>query len=187
MNLFTLSYPEYWVSTLLQRSFPKKEGFSVFIPISRQEEGIDVVLMRRLGGKSKVATIQIKASRTYEKWNSVTAKNDRYTYDTWFNTFTVSERADWYLLVGIWPPKEGRTKKTGFRWQHLVLAFTRAEMASFLRSVRTRGGKPDSKFDFGFDDAMRVFQTRGDSRRRFNEFTHRLFENRTTEMRQGLS
>ena len=147
----------------------------MFIPLSRQEPGIDVMLMRRSRGKTKTTTIQIKASRTYEGWDSDTAKSRRFRYYTWFNTFAVSERADWYLLVGTWPPTDGRTKKVGFRWQHMVLAFTRAEMWSFLKSVKTCGGKLDSKFAFGFDEATRVFQTRGDPHRRVKAYSPRLF------------
>ena len=185
-TVFSLSYPEYCVSTLLQDSFPRKEGFSVFIPLSRQEPGIDVVLMHRNRLQTKAATIQIKASRTYEGWDSDTAKNRRFRYYTWFNTFAVSNRADWYLLVGIWPPRGGRTKKVGFRWQHMVLAFTRNEMTRFLKTIKTRGGNPDSMFEFAFDEPTRVFQGRGDPRRRFREYSHWLFQNRIAEIQRSL-
>jgi hypothetical protein len=64
--VFTLQWPEFLVAERLQSLLPKKDGYSVLIPLSRQEKGVDLVIHRRdKSGASSVLTIQVKASRTY--------------------------------------------------------------------------------------------------------------------------
>src|SRR5437870_2211960 len=63
--VFTLQWPEFVVAHRLQQLLPKKDGYSVLIPLSRQEKGIDLAILKKLGGAHRTITIQIKASRTY--------------------------------------------------------------------------------------------------------------------------
>ena len=64
--VFTLQWPEFLLANRLQKLLRKSQGFSVLVPASRQEKGIDLAVLRRTrNGGSRVATIQIKASRTY--------------------------------------------------------------------------------------------------------------------------
>ena len=63
--VFTLQWPEFVVAQKLQDMLGK-DSYSVLIPLSRQEKGIDLaVLHQSTTGKSKTLTIQVKASRTY--------------------------------------------------------------------------------------------------------------------------
>jgi len=55
--IFTLPYTEYVVATYLQ----KKEGYSVQIPLSRQQKGIDLLVCSLQSRKA--ASIQVKSSR----------------------------------------------------------------------------------------------------------------------------
>jgi hypothetical protein len=62
-GIITLPYSEYAVANKLNACFKKKEHYALFIPTSRQQKGIDLLLANL---KSyKMATIQIKASRSY--------------------------------------------------------------------------------------------------------------------------
>jgi len=63
--VFTLPYSEFAVADLFIRTFKAKDGYSVFVPVSRTEKGIDLVLTRRADGGTRAMTFQIKSSRTY--------------------------------------------------------------------------------------------------------------------------
>ena len=64
--VFTLQWPEFLLANRLQRTLTKSQGYSLLIPVSRQEKGFDLAVIRnRPNGISRVATIQIKASRAY--------------------------------------------------------------------------------------------------------------------------
>lgn len=63
--VFTLPYSEYAVANRLNDLFKTKDGYSLYVPASRQEEGVDLLLTSRNQGVTTTATIQVKASRTY--------------------------------------------------------------------------------------------------------------------------
>lgn len=63
--IFTLNYPELLVAEYLQKHFVKKAGYSVLVPLSGQQKGYDLALMRRNSHGTKVVTFQVKSSRTY--------------------------------------------------------------------------------------------------------------------------
>ena len=58
--VFTLQWPEFLLANQLQTLLPKKEGYSVFVPVSRQEKAVDLAILRKRGGSHKTITIQIK-------------------------------------------------------------------------------------------------------------------------------
>lgn len=64
--VFTLQWPEFVIAQRLQSLLPRKDGYSVLVPLSRQEKGIDLAMLHRTGtGTSVTTTIQVKAPRTY--------------------------------------------------------------------------------------------------------------------------
>ncbi|MEZ4200803.1 MAG: hypothetical protein R3B69_04485 [Candidatus Paceibacterota bacterium] len=46
MSTFTIPFPEYDIADILQKQFPKKENFSVAIPLSRQQKFYDLLLVK---------------------------------------------------------------------------------------------------------------------------------------------
>jgi hypothetical protein len=93
MSTFTLPYPEYDIANLLQETFQKKNGFSVSIPLSRQQKGFDLLLVNEKN--KKVITIQVKSSRTY------LSTKDTYEFEfySWFNVFDIKDNvSDFYFL-----------------------------------------------------------------------------------------
>jgi len=60
-------------------------------------------------------------------------------------------------------------------------------MREFLKSVRTVGGKRDPFFGFSFDQAGEAVQTRGDSKRRYRDFSKYLLSQRLVKLRNFLS
>ena len=186
--VFTIPYPEYAVANQLQEFFPTKQGYALFIPASRQQKGIDLLLLKRASGKTRTVTVQVKSSRTYSPKPAKALTTKRYKYYTWFNVFDVPLEADYTFLVGLYPPEEGRTtKRLASWWAPTILVFSQKEIDRFLRSVKTITGAPDKMFGFGFDDPYEIIQTRGDERRRFNDFSGYLLQDRAERLRKDLA
>ena len=171
--VFTIQWPEFLLANRLQKLLPKSQGFSVLIPVSRQEKGFDLAIVKKSSnGLSRVTTIQVKASRAYNQIPPKRKSTQRYRFHTWFNRFKVPKEADFFLLFGLYAPDASRTKRVGRHWyKDCTLLFTHKEMKAFMSSCRTRGGKQDRMFGFGFDDERRVVQTRGDKDRGFKDYT----------------
>ncbi len=186
--VFTLQWPEFLLAQELQRLFPKSKHYSVLVPASRQEEGIDLALIRKKSrSKSRVALLQVKASRTYSGEPPRRETTRRFRFYTWFNRFEPSPVADFFLLLGMYAPDVGRTKHANAEWyKHCTLLFTFTEMRKMISSCRTVGGSPDGMFGFGFDSDARIVQTRGDQHRRFIDYTDHLLGARAGVLRAHL-
>lgn len=181
--VFALPYSEYLAANLLSHHFKAKAGYSIFVPASRQEKGVDILLAKRDDGQLKCAAFQVKSSRTYSPVPPKRETTVRYSYYTWFNTFPVPEEADFFLLVGIYPPEENRTKQVAHTWWNsVVLTFTRQEMKEFMSRVKTKGGAPDKMFGFGFDSTAKIVLTRGDQHRVMKDYSSYLLQNRIEEI-----
>jgi len=181
--VFTIPYPEYCIANQLQGRFPTSQGFSLFVPASRQEKGIDLLLMKRTPHGRNVITIQVKSSRTYSPRPTKSLTTKRFRYYTWFNVFDVPEEADYTFLVGLLPLDQGRTtKKHASWWEAVALVFSQKEIERFLRGIKTKGGKPDRMFGFGFDGPDEIIQTRGDEKGRFLDYSDFLLANRAERL-----
>lgn len=178
--VFTLQWPEYLAAERLQSHFRKKDGYSVYIPLSRQEKGVDIALLYRKGSLRKTITFQVKSSRTHlgspAKRHSA---KERYKFYTWFNRFVPPADADYFLLVGLFAPDTGRTKRVNCHWySECILLFSYAEMKRLMDNCLTVGGKPDKMFGFGFNDLSSIIYTRGDSMRRGEDYSTYLLSYR---------
>lgn len=176
--IFTLPFGEYSVADELNK---KLKDVSVFIPISQQEKGIDLVLCSFPEGKKKTLTVQVKQSRTYQRENG--------RYDLFFNSFKVSDRADWFILGGFYP--EGDTNVHNFVWKNVFLAFKNSEMKKFMDELRQRRNpeQKDNFFGFQFDipnkgKVKNIDHTRGAVED--TPFSKYLLENRIDEIAKAL-
>ena len=187
--VFTLQWPEFIVAERIQSIFLRKDGYSVLIPLSRQEKGIDLVILRRSkSGQSFVLTIQVKASRTYLPSAPKRKNTIRYKYYTWFNRFDVSDRADFVILFGMYAPDPSRTKPVSAKWyRDCSLLFTNEEMSAFMKDCKTVKGKPDKMFGFGFDDLSKIILTRGDMSRSQKDYTRCLLDRQVKEIMKRLT
>jgi hypothetical protein len=167
---------------------PKKEGYSLLVPLSRQETGIDLAILKKQGGAHRTLTMQIKASRSFPGSQPKRETTLRFLHYTWFNRFQVPEDADFILLVGMYAPDTGRTRRVSAKWyQDCTLLFTRQEMSNFMNSCLTVGGKPDGMFGFGFDAPTKVILTRGDQQRRLEDYSKYLLDARMDLLRAALN
>ena len=171
--VFTLPYPEYVVATHLQRLLKKKEGYSVQIPLSRQQKGIDLLVYS--ARSRKAASIQIKSSRAYiGKAPKRKSRKERFDNALWFRNFNYEKGiADFYSLFGLYRKSDiinkrlDKSKKTRKWWDYKILIFTDQEMGKFLESLLTRRGEKESFFSFGFNDGSdEIFAVRGFKRRK---------------------
>lgn len=141
--IFTLQVGEYFVAEELRK---RLENVSVFVPTSPQEKGIDLLLYSfDAEGAATPMTVQVKQSRTYEQKNG--------WHDLFFNAFLVSERADWFILVGVYPAKKDVSKKGNsykLKWEKIFLAFNNSEMKDFIKELRQRKDPDKQEKHFGF-------------------------------------
>ncbi|MEK6873048.1 MAG: hypothetical protein AABW90_03480 [Nanoarchaeota archaeon] len=189
--IFTLPYPEHVIAEELNKYFPKKEGYSILIPLSRQQKGFDIILYNIK--TKKVITIQVKSSRTYEgNPNKKRSKYPERKFYTWFNTFKIEKgSADCYILFGVYKKypymkKLDKSRKISKWYSHIFLIFNEEEMSKFLSEIKTKkGNKQDSKFSFGFDNEKEVFLTRGASNQpNISQF---LFKNKLKEIKERIN
>lgn len=178
--VFTLQWPEFIVAQRLQSLLPRKDGYSILVPLSRQEKGIDLALLHQSDKhKSKTVTIQVKASRTYSHPPPKRKDTIRFQFYTWFKRFDVPDRADFVILIGMYAPDLGKTTRVSAkRFQDCSLLFTREEMRTLIEDCKTVRWKPDRMFGFGFNDLSKIILTRGDMNRSGQDFAEYLLERR---------
>ncbi len=185
--VFSLPYAEFCVAQRLQKVLPQADGYSVYVPLSRQQQGVDLAVVRRRRDRTATATIQVKSSRTYSRPGDARRRATRYRYETWFNNFTCPEQADFFCLVALYPAIDAQERRElGTWWAPQILLFSQEEMRKFLEEVKTVGGKRDPMFGFGFDDPHEVHQTRGDRLRRSLDFSEHVLERRADQLRRFL-
>jgi len=186
--VFTLPYSEFAIAERFISVFKASDGYSVFVPVSRTEKGIDLVLTRRSDGVTKVVTFQIKSSRTYAGTAPKRkVKHRRYQHYTWLNRFDVPEQADFVVLFGLYAPDERAGHKTNrLWWKSHVLVFSHKEAAALLANVKTRGGKPDRMFGFGFDSSDQAYLTRGSETGEHVDYAAHLFTRQISRIRRAL-
>lgn len=104
--VFTLNYPEYAVAECLSNLLPKKEGYSLNVPLNRQQKGFDLLVYSSISGKS--ATIQVKGSKSYKNDPyKIETEKRRFNYGLWFNNFKYKTgAADFYILFGLFPKED---------------------------------------------------------------------------------
>ncbi len=160
---FTLPYSEACVIDEIQHSFAKKEGYSVYIPVSRQEKAVDFILINQ--NTTKTARFQVKSSRNYD--GNMDKKNPDYRYNMWFNNFIGKYQkgaADFYILFGLYPVYNTDSKITSKlqSWKRMVLCIPDKDMGSILKKVLTKTtGKPDKFFGISFNKVEDIWGTRG--------------------------
>ncbi len=178
--IVTLPYSEWLVAERLMEALPVRQGYSVYVPLSRQQKGVDLLITRRSNGVSRSATLQVKYSRAYEP------KRGPFHFAIWFRSFPVPEQADFFVLAALYPNITGRgTGPKSKWWLPLLLLFRRDEMSEFLASLRTKSGVPDRMFYFGFDSPDQVVLTRGAAEER--DFTDFTFSKRVVLLKECLS
>jgi hypothetical protein len=186
--VFSLPYSEYESIVQIQRHFKKNDGFSVCIPVSRQQKGIDFIVLNITNGK--VLRFQVKGSRPYTQSSSDQRKYGAFKHTFWFNNFYdryEPDAADVYLLFGLYPAYNVKKniKSSTTVWKSFVLAFTDAEMEQFLDSIRTKDGRSRDRFFYiSLNDLSEVVVTRGRSDR--PNICHHLLTNRVPELLKRL-
>jgi len=176
MSTFTIQFPEYDIANILQEKFSKKENFSVAIPISRQQKFYDLLLINGVSKKS--VTIQVKSSRTWPR-----TKNQEYQFYSWLNFFDIKNNYSDFYFVYMTYPLMNKNFKPRAKWERKILVFNQMEMAKLLGSVKTKAGKQERFFSFGFNVTdSKIFGARGFRHLEEQEFSQNLLENKLNEI-----
>jgi hypothetical protein len=185
--VFTIPYPEYAVASQLSHHLPNSQGYTIFVPASRQQKGVDLLVTYRSNRVIRAMSIQIKSSRTYSQKTPGVRTRKPFRYQTWYNNFEAPPEADFIFLIALYPNDErDRSRALETWWSQVVLVFTHEEMVGFLASVKTLTGTRDKMFGFGFDTPKCIRQTRGDQHQRYEDFTDHLLSRRVHELKQFL-
>jgi hypothetical protein len=154
-EVFTLTYPEFFIANFLGKILHKKKGYSVHIPLNRQQRGHDLLLF--YSNSMASARIQIKSSRSYQqKPPKILTGNQRFQYGLWFMNFKYRKNdADFYFLFAHYPRMNVRLNNARLPekwWDYRLLIFRDKEMGRFLSRLKTRSGKRKHSFILGFDE-----------------------------------
>ena len=91
------------------------------------------------------------------------------------------------VLFGLYAPDERTGHKTNRSWwQSHILVFSNPEAALLLNNVKTRGGKPDRMFGFGFDSSDQAYLTRGSETGEHIDYSAHLFIRQINRIRRAL-
>ena len=183
--VFTLNYPELLVAEALQKCFKPADGYSVLIPLSAQQKGYDLAIMQRKTQGSKVATFQVKSSRTYVGTPGKAPRTGmrNFAHYMWLKSFKVPSEADFFILIGQYASNPTSQKNTANLWHSHLLLFTHAEMDEFMSSVRQKKqDKPDGHFCFGFDTPHEAFWTRGHVQPQHPDYSKHILANRIKDI-----
>lgn len=181
MSTFTIPFPEYDIANILQKEFSKKDNYSVAIPLSRQQKFYDLLL---INGKSKKSvTIQVKSSRTWPG----TGK-DVYQFYSWLHWFDIKDNySDFYFVYMTFPVLDKNFRPSA-KWDKKIVVFNQKEMVRLLGSVKTKAGKQERFFSFGFNVTdKKLIGARGFSHLGEQDFSKNLLEHRLVEIKKMLA
>jgi hypothetical protein len=182
-GIFTLSNSENAVANTLNAYFKKKDGYALFVPVSRQQKDVDLLLANL--NSNKMAKIQIKSSRAYP----LNGKNQQHAYGLWFNNFIDKYQkgnVDYYIFFGLYPTYYTEEKiSSADVWEELYLCFNEEEMFDLLNQVKlVKSDKKDTFFGFEFDNDKKVYTGRGF--RSETDISDFLLKNKLEEMHTKL-
>ena len=184
--VFTIPYPELVVAESLAREFPKRDGYSVSLPLSRQQKGFDLLLYRQQSRKA--ASIQVKASRSFSMEQPKDPTTPWCKYVLFFKRLRATPKAaDFYIFFGLYPRRDivgkplWRPGTPKAWWRYRLIVFSDSEMQDFLTRVIR-----DSFFYFGFNDEEdpHVYLTRGAGERL--DYTCNVFSSKCQEIRESV-
>ena len=166
-GIFTLPYSEFEIVNKFQGIFKKKDGYSVYIPVSRQEKDVDFILTK--SGSEKIARFQVKSSRTYiheiKILKSGKEKIPEFKYNLWFNNFRAKyqmKSADFYILFGLYPIYSTQKGINSDFWKSIIVCLPDRVMNDTLQDVLTkRERKPDRFLGLSFNNPHEIIGTRG--------------------------
>jgi hypothetical protein len=166
-GIFNLPYSEFEVINAMQRLLKKSDGYSVYIPVSRQQKGIDFIVHNFL--KNKLLRFQVKSSRTYiheaKELKKGKIKLPKYKYNLWLNNFIdkyEKGRCDYYILFGLYPVYSTEKNIKDEFWKNILLCYNENEMFAILEKIKTKKEeKTDRFFSYGFNTGNEIFNERG--------------------------
>jgi hypothetical protein len=173
--IFSLEYSEYQTIENLVDFLPKSKGYSFYVPVSRQQAGVDFVILHGI----RMLRAQVKSSRQFEWPHSP-------TFRFWYHKFAYRPGiADVFFFFGLYPVFSPGKKVSDrlAHWQNLILVFSDVQMRNILNRSN------DRFFQFGIDpitfrNLPKVTGTRGGLKGR--DLTPYLLVNRAAWLRGRL-
>lgn len=176
--IFSLPYSEHQVIEQISKRLKKSDGYSIYIPTSRQQKGVDFIIHN--SNSNKFARVQVKSSRSY-------ADEDKHYL--WYNNFIekyAPGNADFYILFGLYSVYHNKSSiKKGQFWKPITLCFSEKSMFDFLKQVKTKKEhKPDRFFAFAFTTPTNIECARGPTD--YDVLSH-LLDNQIDDIKSFIS
>ena len=160
--VFTLPYSEYMVINHMQKIFKKGDGYSIYMPVSRQQKGVDFILHN--SRNNKILRFQVKSSRAYiddpKILKNGKIKTSEFKYYLWLSNFVEKYNpgnADYYIIYGLFPVYKGKINEKNKCWKSLYLCYKEQEMFGFLERVVSKENKIQPYFSYGFNNDKQIF------------------------------
>jgi len=166
-GIFNLPYSEFEVINVVQRFLKKSEGYSVYVPVSRQQKGIDFIVHNFK--TNIILRFQVKSSRTYiheaKELKNGKIKLPKYKYNLWLNNFIEKYEkghCDYYVLFGLYPVYSPKKNIKDKFWKSILLCYNENEMFELLEKIKTKKEeRTDRFFSYGFNSGDEIFNERG--------------------------
>jgi hypothetical protein len=187
--IFSLPYSEYAVVNAFGKKFKKQEGFSIFVPASRQQKSVDFLLHH--DKTNTCLRFQVKSSRSYINDNPKSLEKGKKRYNLWFGNFIgryQPNQSDYYVLLGLYPAYAVGTSIDSRKsiWRPMILCLNDQEIRELLAQVKTkREQKQDRFFSIGFDTLKRIYATRGFPVPK--DMTHHLLDQKVQAIKDSLT
>jgi hypothetical protein len=137
-----------------------------------------------INGKSKKSvTIQVKSSRTWPG-----SEKEAYQFYSWLNWFDIKDNySDFYFVYMTFPVLDKNFHPSA-KWDKKIVVFNQKEMVKLLGNVKTKAGKQERFFSFGFNTSdKKIVGARGFAHLDEQEFSKNLLENRLSEIKKMLT
>ncbi|MES2500392.1 MAG: hypothetical protein V4570_07645 [Pseudomonadota bacterium] len=189
-GFFNLPYSEFEVISSLQKEFKKSDGYSVYIPVSRQQKGIDFIVHNCK--TNKILRFQVKSSRAHihetRELKDGSIKKPEFRYNFWFNNFIDKHEkgfCDYYILFGLYPIYTSENNIKENFWNKIVLCYSDDEMFDLLTKIKTkREKKADKFFSYGFNFGNSIFNKRGISE--VTDASEHLLKNKISKIKKTI-
>jgi hypothetical protein len=189
-GIFNLPYSEFEVINVIQRFLKKSDGYSAYVPVSRQQKGIDFIVHN--SNTNKILRFQVKSSRTYiheaKELKKGKIKPPKYKYNLWLNNFIdkyEKGHCDYYILFGLYPVYSTEINIKDEFWKSILLCYDEKEMIEILEKIKTKKeNKTDRFFSYGFNSGNEIFNERG-LKEDINATDH-LLKNKITKIKLDL-
>ena len=180
--IFTLQYGEFFTADYLKN---RSKNYSVFIPTSSNEKGVDLLLYN--DNTKSLITIQVKSARPFfgeREYDEDNSKNKivsscHYRFPVYYNR----TQADWHVFVCYaFNERFIASKKKKDRWDSVMFLFSKKEIDDCFCELKDSKGNREKYFEISIDDNENAYITRGYGKKTAKPINSHLIDKKYKEI-----